>query len=536
MIKELEINQTEAKILTSNDKVQGLKMQKMLLNRTQPVSKQIVSTPVIVSTTLKPKETDNTVANSKVVPMISLPASGLAINKNPSATAVSTPIPVDVKNPSGLVYRVQVGAFSKPIPQDLFNSFTPVSGEKLNDNGITRYMAGYFNAGQKALEAQNQIRNIGYKDAFVVAYCDGLRVSFAEARELERTRKCIPKGENELLVEVAQNTAQVLGTKFDSTMAVEKTNIQENQNSNYVKATPVETRLGLFYTVQIGVFNGAVEPERLKNIEPVVSKKLPNALVRYSTGMFHSIDEARPKKEEAIARGIADAFITAYYKGERITLVEAKRLLDQNGNGILEPVKPEEKRVSTQEEITKDLEKFVQNQVEIQKVEQGKDSILQVLTPIEIPQKVNKPLVPKAQLVTKKQFTAFPKAELNLYNNFGSFYYDSKEERIKSATYNSVKQLPVLGSILNDFDTLKVNPKVVIPDTKNLKIDLVKEKITGELANWLIQAEYEKAIEKANASTSLILKNIPTNEIERLTNEIEKLGYIAKPIENELIK
>ncbi len=39
------------------------------------------------------------------------------------------PIPVNPANPDGLIYKVQVGAFRKPIPQDLFKGFAPISAE-----------------------------------------------------------------------------------------------------------------------------------------------------------------------------------------------------------------------------------------------------------------------------------------------------------------------------------------------------------------------------------------------------------------------
>ena len=71
-------------------------------------------------------------------------------------------------------------------------------------------------------------------------------------------------------------------------------------------------------------------------IENVVSKLLPDGMIRYSTGIFQSVEAAIPMKNAAIEKGITDAFVTAYYKGERITLSEAKRLLQENGNGILE--------------------------------------------------------------------------------------------------------------------------------------------------------------------------------------------------------
>ena len=48
------------------------------------------------------------------------------------------PIPLNPKLPKGLVYKVQIGAFRNPIPQDLFKGFAPISAEKVKDD-ITRY-------------------------------------------------------------------------------------------------------------------------------------------------------------------------------------------------------------------------------------------------------------------------------------------------------------------------------------------------------------------------------------------------------------
>ncbi|MBI1837411.1 MAG: hypothetical protein HYR91_09120, partial [Flavobacteriia bacterium] len=127
---QLKIEQTEANgILLQNEGV-SMKMQNMAQRGVLPVDKQELI--------------------AKLVP---LPASGLEIKTDVKRSDVFIPIPVDVKEPNGLVYRVQVGAFSKPIPQDLFSSFNPVSGEKIANTSITRYMAGYFNGAGKAVEA-----------------------------------------------------------------------------------------------------------------------------------------------------------------------------------------------------------------------------------------------------------------------------------------------------------------------------------------------------------------------------------------------
>jgi hypothetical protein len=87
------------------------------------------------------------------------------------------PIPINPKIPKGLIFKVQVGAFRNPIPQDLFQGFAPISAEKVRDD-ITRYRVGYFKTYQDANKAKNQIRGLSssYRDAFVVAINNGKRI------------------------------------------------------------------------------------------------------------------------------------------------------------------------------------------------------------------------------------------------------------------------------------------------------------------------------------------------------------------------
>ena len=75
-----------------------------------------------------------------VATLLQLPSEGFAIsNTGESTYSEANPIPVGVENPSGLVYRVQIGAFAKPIPQNLYKEFNPVSGEKIEGTNVTRY-------------------------------------------------------------------------------------------------------------------------------------------------------------------------------------------------------------------------------------------------------------------------------------------------------------------------------------------------------------------------------------------------------------
>lgn len=91
--------------------------------------------------------------------------------------------------------------------------------------------------------------------------------------------------------------------------------------------TAAESFDELFFTVQIGVYSRDVPHSVLFNLKPLVTKKTTNDLFRYSTGAYGSIEEAESRRQKIISTGIPDAFVTAYYKGERISIQKAKELI-----------------------------------------------------------------------------------------------------------------------------------------------------------------------------------------------------------------
>ena len=226
---------------------------------------------------------------------------------NPITTNAALPLPVLSASPSGLLYRIQVGAFRKPIAVDKFREFTPVSGEVLQ-NGLTCYLAGYFNNKINALTARKSIRNLGYADAFIVAYCDGKRISLFEAAELERTGRCIAKTQNEISLEVAA--------------LFKNTEVAPNVSTELKKEA-------IFYCVQVGVYNKPIVGKQLANIEELESHISPNGQYRYTSGQFLNMEDARLRKKDIVQKGITDAYIVAYRNGQPIDMNLAKTLLQQ---------------------------------------------------------------------------------------------------------------------------------------------------------------------------------------------------------------
>lgn len=87
---------------------------------------------------------------------------------------------------TGLVYCVQIGAFTKPLSQNMYNLFSPVHAEILT-NGMTRYFTGYFGTFEVVSNVLNQVQKLGYIDACIVAYCNGQKITIAEAKAIEKS-------------------------------------------------------------------------------------------------------------------------------------------------------------------------------------------------------------------------------------------------------------------------------------------------------------------------------------------------------------
>ncbi len=264
-----------------------------------------------------------------------------------SAYSNATPIPINPAMPSGLVFQVQVGAFRNNIPQDLFGEFAPVMGEELG-NGITRYRAGIFRAYRRALEAKTQIRTKGYSDAFVVAYVDGERLTGAQAQQILAQARTDENITSEELLAFAKNeplkpkTTKTTASEPDMPKPVDA--IAENEtfkNTDYyndpeaAEASQVEIIQGLFFTVQVGVYSKPVRLGELFNLNDLNSELTTGGTIRYTTGRYASVMAAQAPKQDAIGKGVTDAFITAYYNGQRISVAKAQEILNQEGAGII---------------------------------------------------------------------------------------------------------------------------------------------------------------------------------------------------------
>lgn len=309
-------------------------------------------------------------STSPAIPVdVPLQQDHFAFNADPAPR--EAPIPIDAPMPTGVVYKVQVGAFRNALPVEAFSDMTPVAGEQAG-NGLVRYTAGMFTTAEAARDAGAKVRARGYRDAFVVAYMDGQRVSLRQAMQAElaqqqaqvpelaakqqeagvhqptapassATQAAAPGRTVELVPgqAMAQPAATVLADYPSTAEEVLATFNPPADAASYYNdptaapAKQVETIKGLFFTVQVGVYSKPTALDKLFNITPLNSELTANGKIRYTTGFFLAEAQAAERRTGAVGLGVTDAFVTAYLNGKRIPLRDARALLGKFGNAIL---------------------------------------------------------------------------------------------------------------------------------------------------------------------------------------------------------
>ncbi len=95
-------------------------------------------------------------------------------------------IEIDPQLPPGLVYRIQIAVFSKPVTAHVFKGISPIMGFTVPGTASVKYYAGMFRRSVDANRALLQVKQAGFKDAFLNAVNDGKIVSIDRAALFER--------------------------------------------------------------------------------------------------------------------------------------------------------------------------------------------------------------------------------------------------------------------------------------------------------------------------------------------------------------
>jgi hypothetical protein len=101
----------------------------------------------------------------------------------------------------------------------------------------------------------------------------------------------------------------------ENSLIIEEAQIYCNFNTSYRK---IEEEPGLFYSVQIGVFNNYIPSKYLLNFEPVFYHCMADGSTKYISGKYNSKNEAKIARNKIIKKGVEDAYIVKYNHGKKV--------------------------------------------------------------------------------------------------------------------------------------------------------------------------------------------------------------------------
>jgi hypothetical protein len=189
-----------------------------------------------------------------------------------------------------LVYRVQLGAFSRKISPEVFKGIPNVF-YVLGEDGLYRYMAGSFSDPKEAAKARIEYIAKGFDGAFVVALEHGKRLPLSKA-----------------------GGTQAKNVKKDNTGSF-------SMNKDKVK-----------FKVQVGAYKKQVPTdvlEKFMQLGNVQSKASEDGYTKYVVGEFDDVQSAENFKQQIISKGFEGAFVVGEFNGKIISVQEAKELLKQ---------------------------------------------------------------------------------------------------------------------------------------------------------------------------------------------------------------
>jgi len=175
--------------------------------------------------------------------------------------------------PGGLIYRIQVAsaAIEKELEIDFFKRCSPVTTEILKN--ARKYYIGLFRASNEAENALGQLKILGFRDAFIVAWNDGKSISLRDAKNIE-TRKT--------------QTTPISTRKTDS-----------STNKMYrVTVGPIDDNASVVQL--INKYAGGKDISKINNSD---------GKIVYSVGNFTTFEQAVDLREKLFANNISDVNI-----------------------------------------------------------------------------------------------------------------------------------------------------------------------------------------------------------------------------------
>ena len=204
-------------------------------------------------------------------------------------------------------YTVELASFKGGVPDDVMAfllSIGDVRSTEIGDETVF-YTAGSYEDINLAIQRQQEFISNGFKDA---------KVGYFQGEQYYPMDNSSAKLKLEISVS-------------DSVMA-----IKGNREVTKLKTD----EHGVFYRVQLGAYKNQLAKTFFKHTGKVIELKTEDNYHKYVTESYPDLKSAMLKRAELLIEGYADAFVTAYKNGKRISLAEAGATFENKTDAVNE--------------------------------------------------------------------------------------------------------------------------------------------------------------------------------------------------------
>lgn len=203
----------------------------------------------------------------------------------------------------GVYYSVQIGVYSRPRTSSMIYGISPLYHKRTN-NGYWTYFSGIYKTIADANSKKDEIVSQGVKDAFVVAFVNGEKVSLTQARQSIKRGELPPPEEDIVILE-------------DASLQLDKQWKTAKTSSN----TLPQAAGDLEYKIQIGVYSNKINlswvSSQLDGDMKVASFKNSNGKYIYTLGNFNTLEEAHSALSD-VKDIVPDAFVVGFKGGRKV--------------------------------------------------------------------------------------------------------------------------------------------------------------------------------------------------------------------------
>lgn len=237
----------------------------------------------------------------------------------------------DYSNYEGLIFRIQFAAYNRIVGDDYTKGLSPIFTENVPGKTLIRYMTGVFGTYNAATTALPKVKALGFGDAFIVAYLNGVRVSIYEANQYLARHQASDVNllviGNDIIADNAGTYQKTVDRNTESDSHTSTQSAITSQNNDDTSYKNINSNAEVILTVQFAAAKRLLQPGEIYGIETDFVEYLDNGYIRHMYGKHYTMNDANAARNQLREKGARDAFVVAYRDGKRIPVNEALEII-----------------------------------------------------------------------------------------------------------------------------------------------------------------------------------------------------------------